>query len=70
MNARTLEVVLRRLKREIKRWKTPAVGAIAIRAANRPFETLVSTVLSLRTKDKVTGSASNGSSGGLQQVVE
>jgi endonuclease III len=59
MNTSTLEVVLRRLKREIKRWKTPAVGAIAVRATNRPFETLVSTVLSLRTRDKVTEAASN-----------
>jgi endonuclease III len=59
MNTNTLEIVLRRLKREIARWKTPAVGVIAVRAVNRPFETLVSTVLSLRTKDKVTEAASN-----------
>jgi len=59
MNAGTLEVVLRKLKREIIKWKTPAVGVIAVRAVNRPFETLVSTLLSLRTKDKVTEAASN-----------
>ena len=59
MSTRTLEAVLRRLKREIAKWKMPAVGAIAVRAENRPFETLVSTVLSLRTKDKVTEAASD-----------
>jgi endonuclease III len=59
MNTATLEIVLRRLKREIRRWKVPAVGVIAGHAINRPFETLVSTVLSLRTKDKVTEAASN-----------
>lgn len=40
------------------KWKVPAVGAVAERAADRPFETLVSTILSLRTKDAVTGQAS------------
>jgi len=54
-----MEAVLRKLRREIARWKTPAVGAIAVQAENRPFETLVSTILSLRTKDKVTEDASH-----------
>ncbi len=54
----TIAAVLRVLRREIKRWKVPAVGAIAGRAVDRPFETLVSTILSLRTKDAVTAQAS------------
>lgn len=58
MTTETLEQVLRVLRREIKKWKVPAVGAIAEEAADRPFETLVSTILSLRTKDKVTDAAS------------
>jgi endonuclease-3 len=58
METETLETVLKILRKEIKRWRVPAVGVIAEAAADRPFETLVSTVLSLRTKDKVTDLAS------------
>jgi endonuclease III len=58
MDTQTLNKALRRLKKEIAKWKTPAVGLIAERAADRPFETLISTILSLRTKDKVTEEAS------------
>jgi len=50
--------VLRILKKKIREWKVPAVGLVAEQATDRPFETLVSTILSLRTKDKVTGAAS------------
>jgi endonuclease III len=46
------------LRRELKKWKVPAVGNIADAAADRPFETLISTILSLRTKDEVTEAAS------------
>ncbi len=59
MDAPTLNKVLRILKKEIQKWKVPAVGAIALQAVDRPFETLMSTILSLRTKDKVTGAASH-----------
>jgi len=59
MDTATLNKVLRRLKKEIKKFKVPAVGVIAERAVDRPFETLVSTILSLRTKDKVTEAASH-----------
>jgi endonuclease-3 len=58
MNTATLNLVLRRLRRELGKWKVPAVGDVADRAADRPFETLVSTILSLRTKDAVTAEAS------------
>jgi len=44
------------LKREIKQWKVPVVGVIA--ESRDPFLVLVSTVLSLRTRDKVTAEAS------------
>jgi endonuclease-3 len=53
-----LNKILRNLKREIRKWKVPAVGIIAEEAIDRPFQTLVSTILSLRTKDKVTEVAS------------
>ena len=58
MDTATINKVLRILKKEIRRWKVPAVGIVAERAVDRPFETLVSTILSLRTKDKVTETAS------------
>ena len=58
MNTATLELVLRALRREVRKWKVPAVGVIAEDAIDRPFETLVSTILSLRTKDAVTEQAS------------
>jgi endonuclease-3 len=58
MDTDTIEKVLRKLRREVPRWKVPAVGVIAKRAADRPFETLIGTLLSLRTKDAVTAQAS------------
>jgi len=58
MDTATFEKVFRILKKEFPKWKTPIVGVIAEHAADRPFETLISTVLSLRTKDKVTAEAS------------
>lgn len=59
MDTPTLNTVLRILKKEILKWKVPAVGVVAEQAADRPFETLISTILSLRTKDKVTEAASH-----------
>ncbi len=38
------------LRREARQWKVPAVGAVA----GKPFAVLVSTLISLRTKDAVT----------------
>ncbi|MBI5624723.1 MAG: endonuclease III [Elusimicrobia bacterium] len=49
--------VVRILKREIKRWKVPVVGVVAQRTRD-PFQVLVSTLLSLRTKDETTERAS------------
>src|SRR5213594_1925079 len=58
MTTATIEKVLRILRREIKKWKVPAVGVVAGQVVDRPFGTLVSTILSLRTKDAVTEAAS------------
>jgi endonuclease-3 len=58
MNTAAIEKVLRILRREVRKWKVPAVGIVAEQAVDRPFETLVSTILSLRTKDAVTEQAS------------
>jgi len=57
MTTATLEKVLARLRREVHRWRVPVVGVLAGQAVDRPFETLASTILSLRTKDAVTGAA-------------
>lgn len=45
------------LRKEIKKWAVPVVGKFAS-GLNAPFKILIATVLSLRTKDKVTGEAS------------
>jgi endonuclease-3 len=58
MTTATLEKMLRILRRAVRDWKVPAVGLVAERAVDRPFETLISTMLSLRTKDAVTEQAS------------
>jgi len=59
INTTILNKVLGTLRKEIKKWKVPAVGVVAEQAIDRPFETLISTILSLRTKDNVTGAASH-----------
>lgn len=59
MDIPTLNKILSILKKEIHKWKVPAVGVIADNAVDRPFGTLVSTILSLRTKDAVTEAASH-----------
>ncbi len=58
MDNATIDKVLRILKSEIGKWKVPAVGRIADGAGDRPYETLIGTMLSLRTKDGVTETAS------------
>jgi len=50
--------VMRILKRECKRLKTPYVTAVAAEEKKDPFRVLVSCVLSLRTKDSTTREAS------------
>jgi endonuclease-3 len=58
MDTVTIGKVIGILRRTVRQWKVPAVGIVAEQASDRPFETLVSTILSLRTKDAVTGQAS------------
>ena len=57
MNTKTLNAVLSILSREYKNWKTPIVTDIAEKT-KQPFKVLISTMLSLRTKDQVTADAS------------
>lgn len=58
MNVAKINQVVSILKKEIKQWKVPIVGVIA-NESHDPFLILISTVLSLRTKDKTTFEASS-----------
>lgn len=57
MTVEQVERALEILDREYKKWKAPVVTLISNRTRD-PFRILISTVLSLRTKDEVTSSAS------------
>lgn len=58
MNDRDIDEIVSILREAVKDWKQPIVTQIAERAKN-PFRILISTILSLRTKDEVTSSASD-----------
>ncbi len=49
--------IIRRLRRTQRRWDPTAVGTLARRTRD-PFRVLISCLISLRTKDEVTGEAS------------
>jgi endonuclease-3 len=51
-----IETVLETIRETVRQWKTPIVTVIACR--RDPFLVLVSTILSLRTKDETTDAAS------------
>ena len=53
-----LPKILSILKKENRQWKVPIVGTF-MGGKGAPFKILISTVLSLRTKDAVTGEASH-----------
>ena len=57
MQIESIHEVIRTLKKECKAWVIPAVTQVAIQ--KDPFRILISTLLSLRTKDEVTLRASN-----------
>jgi len=52
MQLQVLQKVIAILTRESKNWHTPAVTQVALK--RDPFQVLISTLLSLRTKDEVT----------------
>jgi endonuclease-3 len=52
-----IHACMRILKREVRRWKEPVVGVVA-KASSDPFQILISTLLSLRTRDQTTADAS------------
>ncbi len=57
MKATDIHAIVRTLKREVRRWDPTAVGQVA-EDSQDPFRILISCLLSLRTKDEVTGQAS------------
>ncbi|HDQ44144.1 MAG TPA: endonuclease III [bacterium] len=57
MTTETLDRILTVLQRESRNWQVPIVTLVAERS-NDPFQILVSTLLSLRTKDETTTAAS------------
>ncbi|MBI2174844.1 MAG: endonuclease III, partial [Candidatus Omnitrophica bacterium] len=54
VNNQNIHEVIRHLRREVQRWKIPVVS----RYQSDPFATLISCLLSLRTKDATTDEAS------------
>jgi endonuclease-3 len=60
MKKQTLDIdrFMKILSDQYRTWNAPVITLIANRGAS-PFEILISTLLSLRTKDAVTGEASN-----------
>lgn len=57
ITARRIGAVLRVLRREAPAWNAPIVSFISIQTRD-PFKTLISCILSLRTKDQTTAAAS------------
>jgi endonuclease-3 len=53
-----IDACIRILKREVRHWQEPIVGVVAKGSRRDPFRILLSTVLSLRTKDQTTAEAS------------
>jgi endonuclease-3 len=56
MNDRDISKVIRLLEKEIAKWELPIVSSLAEEHSG-PFPILISTILSLRTKDEVTAIA-------------
>jgi len=57
MRQEQIHAAIRIVKREIRRWQEPVVGVVAKESDHDPFLILLSTLLSLRTKDKTTREA-------------
>jgi endonuclease III len=57
MRQEQIHVAISIVKRDILRWQEPVVGVVAKESGRNPFLILVSTLLSLRTKDKTTREA-------------
>jgi endonuclease-3 len=56
-NGFPIDHAMQTLRREVKKWRTPAVTILASERGT-PYKVLIATILSLRTQDKTTGEAS------------
>lgn len=54
-----IHAAIKILQREIRQWQEPVLGIVARNSDRNPFLILISCLLSLRTKDKTTGEASD-----------
>ncbi len=52
-----IHAAVRIIQKEIRQWQEPVVGVVAKESGRDPFLVLISTLLSLRTKDKTTREA-------------
>ncbi|MBI5002021.1 endonuclease III [Candidatus Woesearchaeota archaeon] len=59
MQQKDVPTVMNILEREVKKLPLPIVSEYAIREGRNPFKALISTVLSLRTKDSTTSKATD-----------
>ena len=57
MKDRGIHACMRILKQEVRRWREPVVGVVAKTSCD-PFQILIATILSLRTRDQTTTQAS------------
>ena len=57
MRQEQIHAAVRILKREVRHWQEPVVGVVAKESDRDPFLILISTLLSLRTKDRTTREA-------------
>jgi len=58
MHKDQIHAAIRIVKQEIRRWQEPVVGVVAREFDRDPFLILMSCLLSLRTKDRITSEAS------------
>ncbi|NPA58036.1 MAG: endonuclease III [Aquificae bacterium] len=58
MDGKTFIKVLDILKKEFPKWNAPVVSLMAKRDKRTPYQILISTLISLRTKDQITGQVS------------
>src|SRR3989344_3753733 len=59
MQQKDVPAVMKILEREVKKLPLPIVSEYAIKEGRNPFKALISTVLSLRTKDSTTSKATD-----------
>ncbi|MFH1532001.1 MAG: endonuclease III [Pseudomonadota bacterium] len=57
MDNDTIREVVRRLESEVRKWREPIISQLAGQGGRDPFQVLIGTLLSLRTRDETTAGA-------------